>query len=716
MKTGKVVFLVFLIILSICASNIQPVKPQSSGTIYIRSDGSVEGTDKIQQSGEVYTFTANINGSIVVERDNIVIEGAEFTLQPQASDHVGINIRNRNGVEVRNLGITGFLGGGCGIVLVNSNDCSIYRNNITDNTIGIEMTDRSSRNRITENHVRNNEVGIDIYGVDLPGVDPGSDNSISENEVSNNLSGMHIEDFIYTRILGNKITSNTYGLALGLGSGSVARNNIMNGNKYGFSALNVKAVNVDVDTSNTVNGKPIYYWVNQHDRTVPADACCVALIGCTRITVKNLNLAGNLAGVFLGSTTYSTITNNRLSNNADGIRFDASSYNTVSGNTITNNGEGVGLCWSSSHNNIYGNAINANYTGIFITESASNNIIGNNISNSGWTGIYTQHCSGINVIHHNNFINNTKQWNDVVLTSPDISPISVSVWDDGKEGNHWDDYVGVDNDGNDIGDTPYVLGVKNQDNYPLIKPVNISGVEIPPIPEPRDTTSPTVSIISPENKTYTINNVPLTFTVNEQSSWIGYSLDVQANASIAGNTTLTGLSDGLHSLTVYTQDTAGNTGASETIYFSIKTQQPDTTPPVVSIVSPENKTYTVNNISLTYTLNEQTSWVSYSLDGKENVTITGNSTLTGLSHGSHSLTVYANDTAGNMGASEKIHFTITQDLEPQLQQSEAFPTTWIAVAIVIVVIGAAFFLVHFRRIKKPNLKAKSIHEAKSETY
>jgi len=42
--------------------------------------------------------------------------------------------------------------------------------------------------------------------------------------------------------------------------------------------------------------------------------------------------------------------------------------------------------------------------------------------------------------------------------------------------------------------------------------------------------------------------------------------------TIAGSTTLTGLSDGSHNLTVYANDTAGNTGASETIHFSIKTQ------------------------------------------------------------------------------------------------------------------------------------------------
>jgi len=90
---------------------------------------------------------------------------------------------------------------------------------------------------------------------------------------------------------------------------------------------------------------------------------------------------------------------------------------------------------------------------------------------------------------------------------------------------------------------------------------------------PPDTTTPTIFIVSPENKTYTVTDVPLTFTVSEPTSWIGYSLDEQANVTIAENTTLTGLLDGFHSLIVYATDTAGNTGTSEKIYFTIKTQQ-----------------------------------------------------------------------------------------------------------------------------------------------
>jgi parallel beta-helix repeat protein len=173
-----------------------------------------------------------------------------------------------------------------------------------------------------------------------------------------------------------------------------------------------------------------------------------------------------------------------------------------------------------------------------------------------------------------------------------------------------------------------------------------------------DTTPPMVSILSPEPRTYNVRDIRLTFTVNEPTSWLRYSLDGQNNITITGNITILGLADGLHTLTVYASDRAandigGNTGGSPTINFSV-----DTTQPIIQITSPENKTYGPGSILLTFTVNEPVSWSSYSLDGQGNVTITGDTTLSGLSHGSHTIVVYANDTVGNIGNSATIYFSV----------------------------------------------------------
>lgn len=118
----------------------------------------------------------------------------------------------------------------------------------------------------------------------------------------------------------------------------------------------------------------------------------------------------------------------------------------------------------------------------------------------------------------------------------------------------------------------------------------------------------------------------------------------------------------------------------------------DITAPEIAVSSPENKTYYGTNVTLAFTVNELTSRISYSLDGLENVTVAGNTTLADLSVGAHSVTVYAWDLAGNLGASETVTFTIA---EPK-----PFPTALVATAsgVATVSIGIGL-LVYFRKRK-----------------
>lgn len=112
----------------------------------------------------------------------------------------------------------------------------------------------------------------------------------------------------------------------------------------------------------------------------------------------------------------------------------------------------------------------------------------------------------------------------------------------------------------------------------------------------------------------------------------------------------------------------------------------DAAAPEIVVLLPKNRTYEALDIQLNFTVNRQVSLMVYSLDAQDNVTIAGNTTLTGLSKGSHKLTVYATDISGKAGASETIYFTIAG--EPEL-----LATAWIAAAIVSVVIVGTGFLI-----------------------
>jgi N-acetylneuraminic acid mutarotase len=74
-----------------------------------------------------------------------------------------------------------------------------------------------------------------------------------------------------------------------------------------------------------------------------------------------------------------------------------------------------------------------------------------------------------------------------------------------------------------------------------------------------------------------------------------------------------------------------------------------TVPPVLEVLSPKsNATYTSKDVELVLSVNRPTTWMGYSLDGLANVTVTGDSELTGLSEGAHNILVYVNDTFENI--------------------------------------------------------------------
>jgi hypothetical protein len=100
-----------------------------------------------------------------------------------------------------------------------------------------------------------------------------------------------------------------------------------------------------------------------------------------------------------------------------------------------------------------------------------------------------------------------------------------------------------------------------------------------------DINPPNVSVLSIENKTFVNSTVPLDFTVNELVAQFSYSLDGHDNVTIAGNTTLTGLSNGEHYITVYYTDIAGNVGASETSYFNVEVSFPTALVVAASVAS-----------------------------------------------------------------------------------------------------------------------------------
>jgi len=204
---------------------------------------------------------------------------------------------------------------------------------------------------------------------------------------------------------------------------------------------------------------------------------------------------------------------------------------------------------------------------------------------------------------------------------------------------------------------------------------------------------PMVQITAPENKTY--RDVPLAFTVNRNTHWAGYSIDGETNITIGSQKTLYGLSQGVHRIVIYANDSSGNMGSSNTVYFSV-----DTEGPIIDIIAPINQAaYSSADIELIFTLNEPVSDLSYSLNGEEKITLAGNVTLPSLPSGGHRLTIYATDEVGN-SSEETVYFNIEQ-----------FPFVYvIAVIVIIIIVAATLYLLY----KHKSTKAKTASNIKEE--
>ncbi|MCK4482429.1 right-handed parallel beta-helix repeat-containing protein, partial [Candidatus Bathyarchaeota archaeon] len=176
----KSVFGIMLVLLLMgiltLAFNIQPVRA-SDGTIYVRADGSIDPSDAPIRTDDnvTYTFADSIYDEIVVERSNVIIDGAGYTVQG-AWTGSGISLSGITNVTVKNTNIKNF---GYGIYLDSSSNNSISGNNVTSNNDdGIRLSS-SSNNSITGNNVRaNNWQGIRLIA--------SSNNSISGNNVTSN--------------------------------------------------------------------------------------------------------------------------------------------------------------------------------------------------------------------------------------------------------------------------------------------------------------------------------------------------------------------------------------------------------------------------------------------------------------------------------------------------------------------------------------------------
>jgi len=406
--------------------------------------------------------------------------------------------------------------------------------------------------------------------------------------------------------------------------------------------------------------------------------------------IKNNILRSHDSGIYSVYSNSNVIENNWVSESYAGIILSSfCKDNKISDNYVFGNTRGIDLSNHANHNNVENNKIGQNTYGISISLD-NNSIIGNQIINN-HVGIYEDLEYGPTqeyTIFRNNLVNNTKQL--------DLGSQSVHVWDDGLEGNYWSNYNGTDFNHDGIGDTSNRINERNTDNYPLMGMFSSFNTSY-------GYYANVISNSTLETFQHFRSNNTIKMHVSNMTSkqTFGFCRVYVPKDLIYPPYTVV-IDDGLTEV-LYFNGTLYDNGTYRWIYFAYQHSThdvaiqgfppPDTSPPLISIISPKNTVYSTNDVPLTFTVNESTSWIGYSSDGKMNVTITGNTTLYGLLNGVHSLTVYARDNAWNTGASETIYFMINT------QQPEPFPI-WVVAAIVTLAGVGAALLVYFAKIRK----------------
>jgi hypothetical protein len=112
----------------------------------------------------------------------------------------------------------------------------------------------------------------------------------------------------------------------------------------------------------------------------------------------------------------------------------------------------------------------------------------------------------------------------------------------------------------------------------------------------------------------------------------------------------------------------------------------------ISILSPISERYNGSSVPLVFLVGNGASWLAYSLDANQNVTLSGNSTISEVPNGLHNVTVYANDTYGHM---------VSRTVAFQVEKPAPFPVVAVVAAFVIlVVVICVGLLVYFKKRKR----------------
>ena len=346
-------------------------------TVIQQAIDSAEAHDTIEVRNGTYVENLKIGKSldlIGTGPDNTTIDGSDtYHVVLVEADYVNLSGFKIRRSCFRNDDPTGHY---CSGVHLLSSFNRVFDNNLTENYHGVYIGEESSNNHIFSNiGYENNDSIVRIHG--------GGDNLIYNN------TSMSIHVGIAVSGYNNRIF-----------------NNSMNGDGiFTYNSIEERLSN-EIDTSNTVNGKPIYYWKEENSKIIPEGAGQIILQNCYDIMIQDQELLLVNVGISIDSSSKILINNNRIAGAIYGIWIDDSNDIQIMNNLITQNyNEGI-LITGSDEVLIYNNRIHDNFfMSAWITSSEHVTVVENNFTNNSYLGLEI-HTTIDSSIHNNTFANN----------------------------------------------------------------------------------------------------------------------------------------------------------------------------------------------------------------------------------------------------------------------------------------------------------------------
>ncbi|MFX1282788.1 MAG: NosD domain-containing protein [Promethearchaeota archaeon] len=257
---------------------------------------------------------------------------------------------------------------------------------------------------ISRNIVINNSNGINLGNV--------QDIQISNNIINDNsLNGIEIADSSVCNIINNKVSNNEGGIKLWASKYNRIVNNTLFGHGLYIDGWESAHFSQEV-VNNSVNGKPLIYWLNVSDKVISEAGQIILkfssyisilnqnlsfasggidMYSCSDVTITNCTLNNNNElAIFLGNCIDCLIINNSINFNHQAIRIVNTENITITNNTIMMNQEG-GVVIEEDEltigSTIKDNIVINSSRGIDLCRLSNSSIINNRIINNSECGI-----------------------------------------------------------------------------------------------------------------------------------------------------------------------------------------------------------------------------------------------------------------------------------------------------------------------------------------